>query len=1117
MAAALVFSDQATRVLSAGERLVAALALGPAGEDQLAVFLDDENEGLRNQALILLMLLELKANRGEPLCCLMGLSSRMPRVRLTAARGLETLADPAAFREFVVTLFNDRGEETAWKVAAETVDAVAELLAHGSPQARARTAGLLRRLAEKEQAAWDQSWTTHAQRFETERKSMREAARGRSPVLPKSDAAGLKQLAFGAYVGLVREQGGARGGRGSLGPQIVRVRQTALSRIMALTAADAGYKKSALTVFVQALGDPNQAVRLQAFEHLQTLGMDPAALGAEALEAGHTDLGVKGLEVLTAGGSSAEGQAVLERVLLARKDDLAIEAAKLLMTQRGVVPVARRALEAANEQLREQAIAWLAAEYDKDAGAKNELRQALESCYQKVREAAARELATKKDPAAFDALVKQLHEAQDAGRQKAVIQSLVTLGDARAPDVFLDRLENDPAGTAQADELLRAAGGFRRPENADRLLALFEKDDKRRNAVFRALLAVSGYDQSIDDAEELEPDTPWWEKQHSRHDAVLARLMDRCFALGEIAHLKRLLQGARWARGREVDPILALLTAHSDEAVRQQAVEAVGWRLRKRKGPAEPLLKLLQHKDPVTQFLAAEGLAKGGRTEGLNVLLAGVDFLSDVFQRQRAVRALGELGDVRALDVLLRLANEDGHALQEEAAEAIGRLGRSAQGEEIFKLLERFAKGEGGVAENAIKGLRWLDVHAGWQLIRKRAAEVGFLWRQTAVEMLGYNDDPATRDLLLNLIAHEEADSDVLEAAVVSARRLWGKSSLEPDYAFLQNAECFDANQDKDAEALKRVCERGDAGRILEILPRCHADVQEVLATSLLNKQPPPLVEAQGAIASTSEATAGLAARLLGRAGSAAAKAGPALEEALRKWLDQWEEQRRLVRENAGDTNRLATIGACVESLLWAAGKLGVAQDTVLQAAAARPGDSFYRPLHLAAIAALASAKPSKPVLAALEAAALGDDPEARTLAAEALARNDARRAAAIAEKLLSDRVSFNRLADQEGVNLDATLRKAAGQVHYQGVALPHLIAEGDVAGLGTVAEDRKLPEATRLGAVEGLAMLAREPAEEQLKKIGLAKGEDEELRKAAWRALRRSKRARQRAAEVQA
>jgi ParB family chromosome partitioning protein len=1117
MAAALVFSDQAARVLSAGERLVAALTLGPAGEDQLTVFLDEEDENLRNQALILLMLLELKAHGGVPSRCIAGLSSRMPRVRLAGARALETFANPAAFRDLVVAMFNDRGEEPAWKVPAETVETLAILIAHGSPPTRARTAGLLRHLAEKEQAAWDQPWAIHEKRFESEIHKLRQSSAGRASASSRSDAANLRQLAFGAYVGLVREQGGASGGRGSLGPQVVRVRQTALSRILALATADASFQKSALPVFVQALGDPNQAVRLQAFEHLQAIGMDPATLGAEALEAGHTDLGVKGLEVLTAGASSAEGQAVLERVMLTRKDDLAIEAAKLLSAQRGTVAVASRALEAAHEPLRERAVSWLAAEYDKDDTAKGNLRRALESRYQKVRETAAQELATKKDPAAFDALVLQLKEAPDPGRQKAIIHSLVTLGDPRTPNAFLDRLENDPAGNALVDNLLRAAGSFRQPASAERLLLLFEKNDKWRNAAFNALLAVSGYDQSIDDPEEENPDDRWEEKQHPRHDAILARLAERCFALGETRLLKRLLAGLRWARGKEGDAVLALLAAHPDEAIRQQAVEAVGWRLRKRKGPADPLLKLLQHKEPVTQFLAAEGLAKAGRPEGLNVLLAGVDFLADVYLRQRAVRALGELGDVRSLDVLLRLANEDGHALQEEAAEAIGHLGRSAQGEEIFKLLERFAKSESGVAENALKGLRWLNVHAGWQLIRKRAADPTFLWRQTAVEQLGFNDDPATRDLLLNLIAREDVDPDVVEAAVTSARRLWGKSSLEPDYALLQNTEFFDPDQDKDRAALQRVCERGEASRILEILPHCHPDAQEALATSLLNRQPPPTHEAAGAIGGTSEIIVNLAARLLGRAGPAASNAGPALEEALRKWLGQWDERRRALRENSPDVNRLAGIRACLESLLWAAGRLGVAQDVLVTATAARPGDSHYRPIRLAAVAALALAKPSKPVVVALEAAALGDDPEVRTLAAEALARDDARRAAAVAEKLLSDRVSFNRLADQEGVHLEAMLRKAAGQVHYQGVALPHLIAEGDEEGLGAVAADRKLPEATRLGAMEGLALLARETAEERLKRIGLAKGEEEELRKAAWRALRRSKRARQRAAEAKA
>jgi ParB family chromosome partitioning protein len=651
LVASLVFSEEAGQVLTARERLVAALGLGAAGEDQLVVLLDSTDEALRNQALLLLMLLELKAHQGTPARCLACLSSRMPRVRLTAARALECFSDPAAFLQFVAQLFNDRGDEPAWKISPETVDTVAELVVHGRPHTRVRTAQLLRHLSEKEPAAWEQAWTIHEQRSTAEVATLREHAQERSPVPLQYSQAQLQQLAFGAYVGLVREQGGAHGRkqRAALAPEVIRVRQTALSRVLALASRDVHYAKAAQPVLVQALGDPNQAVRLQAFEHLQNLGMDSAALGAEALETGHTDLGVKGLEILSGGAAAAKGQAVLEQVMMSRKDDLALEAAKLLMAHRGAAAVASQALTAAHEGVRERAVAWLAAEYDKDKSAQKTLRQALESRYQKVREAAALELATKKDPSAYEALVKLLVNAQEANKQRTIIQALVTLGDRRAPDAFLDRLENDTSGTALADELLQAAGSFRRPENADRLLILLEKNQERRQAIFNAVLTISGYDQHIADPEEEQTDRRWEEEQFPRHDAVLARLMERCFALGETRLLRRLVAGARWARGKEAEPGLALLAAHPDEALRREVVEALGWRLRKRKGSAEALLKALQHKDSLTQFLAAEALARAGRPEGLNVLLAGVDFLSDNSMRQRAVHALGELADARPL------------------------------------------------------------------------------------------------------------------------------------------------------------------------------------------------------------------------------------------------------------------------------------------------------------------------------------------------------------------------------------------------------------------------------------------------------------------------------------
>jgi ParB family chromosome partitioning protein len=363
---------------------------------------------------------------------------------------------------------------------------------------------------------------------------------------------------------------------------------------------------------------------------------------------------------------------------------------------------------------------------------------------------------------------------------------------------------------------------------------------------------------------------------------------------------------------------------------------------------------------------------------------------------------------------------------------------------------------------------------------------------------------------VLRLLAENRSD-DVVSAALTSARRLWGQESLEPDFALLQNERVY--LEEEVQESLRRACEHGDARRIFEILPKCRSDVQEPLATSLLNRAALPIAEAQAAIGSTDERTVQVAARVLGRAGAQAVKSGPVLANALQQWRKVWEERRqKMIQTNEEDDRLISRITPCLQSLLWAAGRWGVAQDALLSAATTRTDDAYYRPIRLEAVSALVSRSITKPMLAALEAIATGNDPEIRVLAAEAIGRHNAQRAAQLAERLLSDRTSFNRLTTQKDVNVVGTLRSAAGQVHYQGVALPHLIARGDTETLNAVVENRKLPEATRLGAIEGLGKLANEVAEAKLRLIGGSQGEEEEIRKAAWRALRRSKRARQRA-----
>ncbi|MGP0065863.1 MAG: HEAT repeat domain-containing protein [Isosphaeraceae bacterium] len=1124
--APLVFSEAGGKVVSIGEQIAAALVIGAAGEDQLAVYLDDTREEVRLRALILLMMLEWKAPDGNASRCLACLASRTPRIRLTAARALETMSESriadsgspidGAFESFIVGLVNEPNDQPAWKIPASTVDAFAELLVHGDPQLRARTARLFARLNEKEQAAFDQAWAAHETRYADDLARLRKQVKARKPVAPRYMKDQLRELAFGAYVGLVREQGGSLGKGRAAGAgadqAVVRVRQTALGRLLGLARSDAHLAAAARPVFVQAMGDPNQAVRFQAFEHAQAVGMGTSDLANEALASGHIDLGVKGLELLTGIGSEAEGEAVLERAMLARTDHLAIEAAKLLIERRGAVTVGSRALEAAHEPLRSQAVNWLAAEYDKDAAAREALHRALDSRYQAVREAASFALASRKDPAAFASLVAMLTAAFAPAKQNRVIGAMEALGDPRAVDAFIDRIENDPAGTAAADELLRAVGRFRRPESANRLLALWEQQPKRRDAVSRALLTISGYDQRIEDPEEERPDDPWGEKQFPRHDDVLARLMDRVAIPAHATFLSSLIPGARWARDKVVEPVLAGLLNHSVEGIRGQAAEAIGWRLRKRGGDPEPLRKLVaQTGHSAEQFFAAEGLARAGRGDGLNMLLASIDFATDLNIRRRAVRALGELADDRALDVLLKLAGEDGHALQEQALEAIGHLGRSSRADEVFKVLERYGKGDGGIALQAVRGLRWLDTRAAWQIIRERAADHRCPFRDDVVELLGYHDDPAGRDLLLKLLAE---DSEVLSEAMTAARRLWGRDTLEPDYAVLQNDE-VDSLADYD-ETLARVRDRGEPRRIFEILPNCLDDAIGILSTGLLNRSELPVSEARSALASPEIITAGVAAQVLGRAGPRAADAGKDLEAELETWLRSW---RKMVSDgdrSPGEPDPFVTLLPFLKSMVWAAGRLGVAPRSLAEVASARPDDLAYRPIRLDAVLALAEGEMTVDAIAALESAARDGAPDVRAAAVQAIARRDPKHAADLANGLLSDRVGFHRLTLDGRVNVEDTLRAAARQVHYQGVVLSDLIDRGEVATLAGVAEDRSLPEAARLGAVEGLAAMAREPAEEVLRRVGLRTDEDEEFRKAAWRGLRRSKRARQKAAGPQ-
>jgi HEAT repeat protein len=1071
--------------------LAASIALGEMAADLFMAYLDHGDERVRNRALLAMMLIESSEQDGAPDRCLAALSSAHPRVRLTAARALESFADPAAFTAFVLELLNDRGDDArAFTIPAATARILAEALTFGDPQLKVRTASLLDALDDEKQDRFDHAFAIYKQRFSREIDALLAAAKKRKPATPEYAEAELRRVVTGAYAGLSRQVGGALE---------VRVRQTAVARLAEMVRAAPSEKEGILPLLLLALGDPVATVRKLAFDTLVAIGMPSAELGAEALAIGQRDVGAMGLSLLASGGEAGERRKVLEQVFLNNTDGLQDEAGKLLLEIVAPATVHEQGLLARSQSVRQRSVAGLAALWESSDAVKTALRNALGSRYGHVRESAAIELAGKKDPAAFAALVTML----DGEAQRRAIEALVRLGDQRAPEALMNRIDRDPAGTALTGELLAAAGSFRLPATAPRLLAYLD-DRKKRGAAFAALLAVSGYDQPIHDPE-LEGAGPEvaGEKQHPRHDAVLAQLLDAAYRLGDTGLLGQLLPAARWAPDRAVDTALTPLATFAKDDVRDRAVEALGFRLRKRGGSAEPLVAALSHPSPSTQLLAAEGLALAGRADGIRVLLTGIDLLPELDERRRAVRALGKLADPRGLDPLLRLVNEDGHALQEEAAEALGHLKATPKGPQIEAILLRLAAGNGGVAGQALAGLRWFDSLEGWRLVRERVEDDDARIRLQVVDILAHDRDPASRAALIDRLENED-DYRVARKAAESLRKLDGDDSLEPDYAIA----CA-AYGNLEPRTVERLRERGDAGRLLDLLPKIPEDREDELVppltAALLARSPLPLDAAAARLESVHERVAQVAAQIVARAGKAAAKAhGKGVIAAAHKAAEAWTKARADIDGDGVD------IDAATERyrrLVDALGKLEVGAEEITAAASLGGDDAHARPVRVAALTALASGFAKAAGLDALAAAAVGNDGREREIAAGAIGKLAPDRAAALAPRLLDDRDSLRRLLAGHPQGAQPALRSAALKVHTQGVALPLLIEGGDVAGLAAALADRKLPEATRLGAIEALARIATDAAFAPILAVAKDEGEDDELRKGAWRALRRGRR----------
>lgn len=390
-----------------------------------------------------------------------------------------------------------------------------------------------------------------------------------------------------------------------------------------------------------------------------------------------------------------------------------------------------------------------------------------------------------------------------------------------------------------------------------RLQKMFEQpahySRQERQQLFDTLVMISGYDQPINDYLGEYQDLRWLQQQHPRNLDGLLSLFILLLRYADYAHAAQLLRSLAWvpvawtndtviskdssiSKGynadREniaarIDKALALSYEQLPAKYMPNLIEVVSYRAEKRDNHAETLKtilkKALSNTDAQVTFLAAEGLALCGNSEGLSTLMASIDYHTDGDIRRRSVLAIGEMmrfesqttnasvaqttemthALYKAYNKLIKLAEDDEHYLQDVASEALGHIAQGGHFEystQIFDLLKsQLSDAELQPYNPAIihwlNGLRWLNTSNAWAQIRnhiQRQRQEHFLFapQQHAIFLLSYYDSDANKALLIDILKQHTDQAATLEIAYTAAQNLWGNrvDHIYPyDWAAIQN------------------------------------------------------------------------------------------------------------------------------------------------------------------------------------------------------------------------------------------------------------------------------------------------------------------------------------------
>jgi ParB family chromosome partitioning protein len=1117
--AKIVLADQnlVNSQLTEHQALTASLLLAPVTPLSLQTYFEQTNSKVA--ALLALVSHELLLHGDEPELSTWALSLNASDVQLFCANLIMRYGNVAERWEYVRTwLLNQQGldtranDETRWAISVEDLQQFATLLVYGSGHLRAYLIELLSKLkAGLSRKEWQLLYGAFTKRHATAIKNAHDKARPAQA--PQTQQNLWNQRAFGALLGLIRQ--GYESGYSSLYWQHLEQRRQALRSLQQLAERDASLKPSVLSSLLTLINDGQQDIRQMAFDNLKALGMDLAVLGQTATTSPQSDIARQGLQLLVEHYPLKQSHSLLQSLLKSNHQILAPEAWKLYSEDIGFAQAAPEGLQSQWLPLREQLVSELETQYAQPV-MQTLLVTAAGNDYLKVALKAAQSLAQHQHPQALAVLTALFERNIGEQDKRSILNTMRSLPGEAAAIWLLDYLTHKTVPEELIAVVYLSILSQRPLSLFPALLQRLEQQPREAKELIKTLITITGYDQKIEDYNEERADKTWLQKQYPRQDALLLQLFKQLIRLNYVKQASELAPSLAWVQANEADAVLREALPVLSNELLKPIVEAIAYRAEKRGGSVAGLLQTLSSKEVDLQFIAAEGLAKAGHQQGFSILMAAIDYQTNDDYRKRAVLALGKSGDERALDKLLKLAEDKEHFLHEVAIEAIGNLGKGTDNERIFKQLKARLYQADTYSElqaYALNGLRWLNTSAAWQTIQEFIGkETQWLnHRKHAIKLLQYRDTEASRELLLKVI-RQARNSNLAEAAYNTARLLWkapDTTVTEVDYALLQSYNPTLV----DSTLVQRIIDYAPTSKLFEL---ASADYSHLDNTSTFTKFVSDLIISLGQalmqradyteadllslLRSNKAAVVQLATRLLGRLPSLSSPLIEACTQALESFYARWQNAYQLAELKRQDAQaQLPELAQGVQALIWVLVQHQQFPARIL--ALLHSQAKRERELQLYILTALLSLPQlsDKAVLQALDTLTQADVLQVSTLANQLLAKFGQ-----------VDKLQWQRLLAQPEIlladNFKQVLSQAASDSAYQAQVLPLLIAKQDLATLSNIAQDRQYSDSIRLGVIEGLARIVTPAAQAALQHIK-AQADDQDIAKAAYRALRRLQR----------